>query len=41
MSLLNSTPRKTLRRPDAATLWLAIGLMAGGAVVAIIFWVAL
>lgn len=41
MSLLNKTPRKPLRRPDAATLWLAVGLMTGGAIVAIIFWAAL
>jgi hypothetical protein len=41
MSLLTSKPRKVRRRPDAATLWLAVGLMTGGAIVTLIFLAAL
>ena len=40
MSLLTTKPRKQRRRPDAATLWLALGLLLGGAVTAIVLWAA-
>jgi len=41
MSLLTTRPRKRKRLNDPTLLHLALGLMLGGTIVAIIFWAAL
>jgi len=41
MSLLTTKPRKRRRLNDPTVLHLALGLMLGGAIVAIVFWAAL
>ena len=41
MSLLTTKPRKQRRLNDPTMLHLALGLVLGGAIVAIVFWAAL
>ena len=41
MSLLTTKPRKRKRLNDPKLLNLALGLMLGGTIVAIVFWAAL
>ena len=41
MSLLTTKPRRRKRLNDPTLLNLAIGLMLGGTIVAIVFWAAL